>query len=170
MLIVTLLILVALAVAKRIPLSAAQPSGNRPFPDDSCTFTLWHRQQDSVNYVQLNAIRDYSNDITVDIAALRPATSFNSYTRLDDNHAFAVTGLLDDKNLTITQLRDHELSFKFGEAEWSTQSFWRRKGRSGIWSRAGCNARDWEGSAEIRVRDHTPPETNCELTLSRSEK
>ena len=169
MLIVTLLILVALAVANGIPLAAAQPFGNRPFPDGSCTFTLWHRQQDSVNYVQLSAIRDYSNDITVNIAAQRPATSFNSYARLDKSHAFAVTGLLDGKNLTITQLRDHELSFKFGEAEWSTQSFWRRMGLSGIWARAGCNARNWEGSAEIRVGDHTPPETNCELTLNRSE-
>lgn len=170
MLIVTLLILVALAVAQRIPPSAAQPSGNRQVPEGSCTFTIWHRRQDSVNYVQLNAILDYSNDMTVDLAAQRPATSFNSYTRLDDSHAFAVTGLLDGKNLTISKLRDHELSFKFGEAEWSTQSFWRRKGQSGIWVRAGCNARDWEGSAEIRVSDHGPPEKNSELTLSRSEE
>lgn len=169
MLIVTLLILVALAVAEHIPLSAAQPSENRPFPEGSCTFTLWHRQQESVNYVQLNTIWDYSNDITVDVAALQPTTSFNSYVRLDESHAFAVTGLLDKGNLTITRLRDGDLAFKVGEAEWSTQSFWRRKGESGKWTRAGCNAGDWEGNAEARVSGTAPVKTIYELTCSRSE-
>lgn len=169
MLIITFLALVALAVAKRIPLSTAEPSRNRPFPESSCTFTLWHRQQASVNYVQLNTIRDHSNDITVDVAAQRLATAFNSYVRLSDSHAFAVTGLLDKRNLTMMSLRGDELAFKVGEAEWNTQSFWRRKDESGQWIRAACNAWDWEGNAEARVSHTTQTKIICELTQNRSE-
>ncbi|KAF3042910.1 hypothetical protein E8E12_005975 [Didymella heteroderae] len=152
MLIVALLSLVALAAAEHIPLSAPQSPGNRPFPNNSCMFLLWQRQQSAINYVQLNTISDYANDIRVDIAAQRPATAFSSYTRLDDRHALVVTGLLDEKNLTITHLRNDELAFTVDEIEWSTQSFYRRKDASGKWRRAACNAWDWEGSAGTRER------------------
>jgi hypothetical protein len=146
MLIATLLILITLAAAGRIPVSAPW------FPDGSCTFTLWQRQQASVDYIQLNTIRDHANNITVYVAAQRPATGLNSYTRLDDNHAFAVTGLLDRRNLTITHIGDDELGFTIGQAKWSTRSFWRMQDDSGKWNRAACNAWAWEGSAASKVR------------------
>lgn len=158
MLIVTLLTLVVLATAEAIPPSASMSSGNRPVPDGSCSFALWQRQQSSSNYIQLNTIWDLVNDITVDVAAQRPATGFNSYNRLDNNHAFAVTGLLDDKELIVTKLWGDELAFRVGEMEWSTQSFWRRKDPSGKWKRAACSAGAWEDSAEARV---------CAATLER---
>lgn len=164
MLIVTLLTLVALAAAEAIPPSASTSFGNRPFPDGSCSFTLWQRRQFSSTYIQLNTIRDLANDITVDVAAQRPATAFNSYTRLDENYAFAVTGLLDDKDLVITHLRGDELAFRVGEVEWSTQSFWRRKGPSGNWKRAACSAGAWEDSAEARVCAATSVKMDRKLT------
>lgn len=147
MLLTVLLTFATLAAARSISPSAlrvAEPKKYLELSDDSCTFTLWHRQQSSVNYIQLNTILDHANDIRIDVAAQRAAAGFNSYTRLDEDHVFAVTGLLDDKNLTITHLSEDELRFEIGEVKWSTQQ---------SHGRAGCNAWEWEGNSNRRVRD-----------------
>lgn len=142
-----LLTFATLAAARSISPSAlriAEPKEYFELSDNSCTFTLWHRQQSSVNYIQLNTILDHANNIRIDVAAQRAATGFNSYTRLDEDHAFSVAGLLDDGNLTITHVREDELRLEIGDVKWSTQQ---------SHGRAGCNAWEWEGNSDRRVRD-----------------
>ncbi|KAF1921452.1 hypothetical protein BDU57DRAFT_437438 [Ampelomyces quisqualis] len=72
---------------------------------NKCTFTLWHKQVQTnsarINYIQLNELQDHSNNITIDIAALRPVTARNSYSLISERQAFAIEGLLDNTNLTI---------------------------------------------------------------------
>jgi hypothetical protein len=72
---------------------------------DKCSFTLWHKQLHTAstkkNYIQLNELQDHTNGIIIDIAALRPATSRNSYSRISAKQVFAIEGLLDNTNLTI---------------------------------------------------------------------
>lgn len=124
-------------------LPSATPSTDSQWSlDDTCTFTLLHRQQSSINYSQLNKIIDHANNITVDVASQRPAAAFNSYTRLDRDHAFAVTGLLDDERLTIRSSGDDVLSFEVGEVRWSTE-----ESKDG----GGCHAEEWVGSGRNRV-------------------
>jgi hypothetical protein len=130
-----------LATAYLLP-SAAPATKAQWSLDDTCTFTLLHRQHSSINYSQLNKIIDHANNITVDVASQRPAAAFNSYTRLDRHHAFAVTGLLDDERLTIKSSGDDILSFEVGEVRWSTEES-KDGGR--------CNAGEWMGSGRNRV-------------------
>jgi hypothetical protein len=77
---------------------------------DKCTFTAYHKQIRTVaskkDYIQINQIVDHPNDITIDIAALRPATARNSYVRLSSKEAYAIEGLLDDKSLVVHQGHD----------------------------------------------------------------
>lgn len=144
---INILTAATLAAAINIPpsaLLATEPKNHVKLASNSCTFTLWHRQQSSIDYVQLNTIFDRANNLRVDVAAHRPATGFNNYVRLDDAHVFAVTGLLDDRNLTISHVPQDGLRFEIGEVWWSTQ-------RSG--EEAGCNAWEWEGVLDRRVCD-----------------
>ncbi|KAH7370973.1 hypothetical protein BKA66DRAFT_424823 [Pyrenochaeta sp. MPI-SDFR-AT-0127] len=77
--------------------------------DDKCTFTLWHKQlypsSDSAptsrNYIQINTLFDHANDITIDIAHLRPSTAFHSYSKVSETQVFAIEGLLDGTNVTV---------------------------------------------------------------------
>ncbi|KAF2627414.1 hypothetical protein BU25DRAFT_458744 [Macroventuria anomochaeta] len=119
---------------------------------DKCTFTLWHRQQSSVNYIQLNTILDHARNISIDVASSRPVTAFNSYTRLDHDHAFAVAGLLDDERLTVTHAGDDVLRFEVGEVKWSTRRAYGKQGEEGRFVRAWCDAWEWEGSPRRRER------------------
>tara|TARA_R110002003_G_scaffold135_4_gene12523 strand:- start:13576 stop:14064 length:489 start_codon:yes stop_codon:yes gene_type:complete len=77
---------------------------------DKCTFTAYHKQIRTVaskkDYIQINQIVDHPNDITIDIAALRPATARNSYVRISSEEAYAIEGLLDDKSLVTHQGHD----------------------------------------------------------------
>lgn len=114
--------------------------------DNKCTFSLFHRQQQAIDYIQINAITDHANKITIDIASLRPATAVNSYTRLSKDHALALQGLLDDERLTITNDGDALLRFEVGEARWSSET----AASKTDW--AGCEAGRWVGSRESRVR------------------
>jgi hypothetical protein len=116
--------------------------------DNKCTFVLWHRQQDAASYIQLNTILDHANDITIDIASQRPATSYNSYTRIDQQHAFAVTGLLDDSSLSISYSGQDELAFEVGAFKWTSRDAYSIEDSS---ETAWCNASVWEGSDRRRV-------------------
>lgn len=73
---------------------------------NKCTFTLWQKQMCSAskktNYIQVFEIQDHANDLTIDIASLRPAASHNSYIKISPTNVFAIKGLLDDKSLVIS--------------------------------------------------------------------
>ena len=141
MLSLLLLTLLTLATAYVLP-SAAPSTKSQLSLEYTCTFTLLHRQQSSFNYIQLNEIVDHANEITIDVASQRPDTTFNSYTRLDSSHAFAVAGLLDEERMTITSNGDDVLSFEVGEVRWDTA-----ESRNG----EGCSAGEWAHSGRNRV-------------------
>ncbi|KAF2826005.1 hypothetical protein CC86DRAFT_293759 [Ophiobolus disseminans] len=121
---------------------------------DKCTFTLWHKQLCSAgkktNYIQMFEIEDHTNDIIVDIAALRPASAHNSYTKIGPNRAFAVRRLLDDKSLVIggSEVEDDEVLFNFdgtvftsdgsknSEEAWCDAGAWDNEN----WNNEACNA------------------------------
>jgi hypothetical protein len=130
------------------PLTPATPIHTTPKLDDRCTFVLWHRQQDAASYIQLNTILDHANDITIDIASQRLASSYNSYTRIDEEHAFAVTGLLDDSSLTISQFGQEELAFEAGTLRWTSRDAYGKEDSSAI---VWCNDSVWEGNGRRRV-------------------
>jgi hypothetical protein len=119
---------------------------------DKCTFNLWHKQiiatSAKTNYVQLNEIRDNTNDITIDIAALRPATERNSYSKISATQSFAVQGLLDNSSLTIGEGNDEdEILFehdglyfssdvmKNSDDAWCVAGAWDNDVKSGVGSR-----------------------------------
>ena len=130
------------------PLTPATSSHTTPNLADKCTFVLWHRQQDAASYIQLNTILDRANDITINIASQRRATSHNSYTSIDQQHAFAVTGLLDDSSLSISYSKQDELVFEAGAFRWTSRDAYSKKDGS---ETAWCNALVWEGSGKRRV-------------------
>ena len=130
------------------PLTPATSTHTTPNLADKCTFVLWHRQQDAASYIQLNTILDRANDITIDIASQRRATSHNSYTSIDQQHAFAVTGLLDDSSLSISYSKQYELVFEAGAFKWTSRDAYSKKDGS---ETAWCNASVWEGSGKRRV-------------------
>lgn len=121
MLSVLLLTISTLATAGLLPSSALTPTA--PSPTSKCTFTIWHLQQSSVDYIQLNTITDHANNMTIDVASRRPAVAFHSYTRLDREHSLAVAGLLDNARLSVTYAGDGVLRFQVGEVGWSTEEF-----------------------------------------------
>lgn len=115
-------------------------------PNDQCTFKLFHRQHHSLNYIQINALTDHANDIVVDIAALRPAAAFNSYTRVAEDQVFAIMGLLDDEQLTIKGKDGSDtLEFSVGEWEWTSRDM--RNEVVGRWCEVGA----WRGDIVRRV-------------------
>lgn len=89
-------------------LSTSEPTSSEAA--NKCTFNLWHKQlitaDAKTNYIQLNDIKDNTNSIVIDIAALRPVTERNSYSRISAHQVFAVEGLLDNTNLTISGYDD----------------------------------------------------------------
>ena len=114
--------------------------------NNKCTFTILHRQHHPLNYIQINALTDHANDIVIDIAALRPAAAFNSYTRVAENRVFAITGLLDEKELTIKGKDGSDiLQFSVGEWEWTSRDV--RTEAEGKW----CEVGRWRGDVERRV-------------------
>jgi len=131
------------------PLTFATSTHTTPNLDDKCTFVLWHRYQDAASYIQLNTILDRANDITIDIASQRRTTSHNSYSRIDQQHAFAVTGLLDDSSLSISCSEQDELVFEVGAFKWTSHDAYSKKDGS---ETAWCNASVWEGSDKRRER------------------
>jgi hypothetical protein len=104
-------------------------SPSKPTSSDvanKCTFNLWHKQlittDAKTNYVQLNEIKDNTNGIVIDIAALRPATERNSYSRICAHQVFAVEGLLDNTNLTISGYDDvDEVTFAHDGVAFSSE-------------------------------------------------
>lgn len=152
MILIPLLAIPTLATAFLLP-TAAQAALSSPNPNLSskCTFTLFHRQQSSTNYIQLNTITDHANKITIDVASHRPATAFNSYTRLDGEHAFAVAGLLDDARLTVKYAGDGVLEFRAGDVEWSTGEANGGRVEDGRMREAWCDEKEWVGGLQRRV-------------------
>lgn len=142
------------------PLTPATSSHTTPNLADKCTFVLWHRQQDAASYIQLNTILDRANDITIDIASQRRATSHNSYTSIDQQHAFAVTGLLDDSSLSISYSKQDELVFEAGAFRWTSRDAYSKKDGS---ETAWCNASVWEGSGKRRVSPRSRAARNCRV-------
>jgi hypothetical protein len=93
------------------PLSAGSNPSHRD-RTGKCTFTLWHKQlcasAKKTNYIQMNEIEDHANNISIDVASLRPAASHNSYVMISADEMFAVEGLLDDRSLVIGVSDQHE--------------------------------------------------------------
>jgi hypothetical protein len=119
---------------------------------NKCTFNLWHKQiltaSAKTNYIQLNEIQDNVNDITIDIAALRPITERNSYARICAHQVFAVEELLDYTNLTVRGYDNvDEVTFehdgvgfssdetKSSEDAWCVTGAWDNDVKSGVGSR-----------------------------------
>lgn len=141
----------AITAATR-PLAPEVFSRTSTIADGRCTFLLWQRQQESTNYVQLNKILDHANDMTIDVALQRPTTAFNSYTRIDQSHELAVTGLLDDESLTISSAGQGELIFDVGGVKWSSIDAYEGRRDGEEWKVAWCDASAWEGISARRVR------------------
>jgi hypothetical protein len=95
----------ARVVPPQPPYPLSRRALNTPSPSPSiehkCTFSLFHKQVHNVNYIQLNTLVDHANDITIDLAQLRPRTEHNSYAKVSSKRVFTVEGLLDDANLTV---------------------------------------------------------------------
>jgi len=85
--------------------ASASPTVPAKDVHDKCTFTVWHKQicRASIkhNYIQINELIDHPNDIVIDIASYRPTTARNSYSKVSSTQAFAIQGLLDNRNLTL---------------------------------------------------------------------
>ena len=132
------------------------PKAIHPEFTNKCTFTLWQKQLCTAgtksNYIQLNEIQDNPNDITIDIAALRPASSRNSYTKISTKHVFAIEGLLDDKSLTIrgSNVDDDDVLFEH-DGVWFTSDVYKNNNRAWCVAEAWDNE-DWECGAGSRVR------------------
>jgi len=110
----SLIFLTSSSTAFHIPQFHLSPTPTPSHHDLSqkCTFTLHHKQtcfaSKKTSYIQLNSIRDHANAITIDVAALRPAASHNSYVRISANDAFAVENLLDDRSLVVVGSSEDE--------------------------------------------------------------
>jgi len=136
----------------------------RLFPDpkpahhdisNKCTFTLWQKQLCSAakktNYIQMFEIEDHTNDITIDVAALRPAASHNSYTKVTPNDVLAIKGLLDDKSLVIgaSDRDDDEVLFDFDSTIFTSDG---SRNSEEAWCETGAwDIEDWECGMSSRV-------------------
>ncbi|KAF2997163.1 hypothetical protein E8E13_005662 [Curvularia kusanoi] len=134
------------------PLASAASDRVTPDLQDKCTFVLWQRQQDTIGYIQLNTILDHANDISIGIASQRSPAAFNSYTRIDEDHAFAVLGLLDDQRLSISYAVQDELAFEVGSVKWTSRDTYGNRREDDEPETAWCNASVWEGSFRRRER------------------
>lgn len=124
---------------------------------DKCTFTIWQKQlctsSKKTNYIQLNEIEDRTNDITIDIAALRPAASHNSYARISEDESFVVKGLLNDKSLVIgtSDRKDDNVVFE-ADGVWFTGDGSRNS--EDAWCDAGAwDVEDWQCGMGSRVSE-----------------
>jgi hypothetical protein len=129
------------------PLSRRALSTSLSSTEDKCTFTLFHKQVQEVNYVQLNTLIDHTNDITIDLAHLRPRTEHNSYAKVSAKQAFAVEGLLNNANLTI-RAEDGRDALRFE----SDGLIWTSESGSSSGKAAWCETAEWvEGGKGSRV-------------------
>ncbi|KAJ4990088.1 hypothetical protein SVAN01_04369 [Stagonosporopsis vannaccii] len=149
MLSVLLVAMPTLVTAGLIPSSVSSPTA--PSINPKCTFTLWHRQQSSVDYIQLNTITDHANNIFIDVASRRPAIAFNSYTLLNREHSLAVTGLLDDASLSVRYAGDGVLNFQVGKVGWSAGKANAERAEGGERAEAWCDASGWKVGVDRRV-------------------
>ncbi|KAH8725860.1 hypothetical protein GQ44DRAFT_726596 [Phaeosphaeriaceae sp. PMI808] len=122
---------------------------------DKCTFTVWHKQlcQDSTksNYVQINEIQDHANNITIDVAALRPVTARNSYTKLSATQVFAIQGLLDNGNLTVRgENNDDDIKFEYNDVTFSSNPD--ANGKSAWCVSEAWNQKEWQCGRNSRER------------------
>jgi hypothetical protein len=135
------------------PLSAASIPAHRDLTN-KCTFTLGHKQlcaaSKRTNYIQMNEIEDHANNISIDVAALRPAASHNSYVKISANEMFAVEGLLDGKSLVMGASDQHEDELWFANDDvWFSSS---EESGEEAWCVAGeWNNGDWECGKGSRV-------------------
>jgi hypothetical protein len=125
------------------------PKPSQPQVANRCTFNLWHKQIISAaaktNYIQLNEIKDNTNGITIDIAALRPVTEHNSYTRVCAHQVFVVDGLLGNTNLTIRGYDDiDEVTFEHDGIAFSSDAAKNSKN-------ASCVASAWDNEVVSSV-------------------
>ncbi|XP_014553127.1 hypothetical protein COCVIDRAFT_18924 [Bipolaris victoriae FI3] len=125
------------------------PRATTPSPQDHCTFTLYHKQISSnprKNYIYLPTITDHANGLVIDIAATKPATERNSYTRLSATQKYAVKGLLGGEALTISG-RDggNGLGFEMGGLKWEADG--KKERVEG--GEAGCQVGEWVESGLV---------------------
>ncbi|KAI2484046.1 hypothetical protein Ptr902_02986 [Pyrenophora tritici-repentis] len=127
-----------------------------PSLNDKCTFTLFHKQllttpssRDRTNYIQLNALTDNTNALTIDIAAQRSPAERNSYVKVSEQDVFVVGGLLDNASLSITGREGSDvLELESDGRKWSTV----RAAKDVEGMVAWCNAGEWnEGGNGSRV-------------------
>jgi hypothetical protein len=157
---------------------------------NKCSFTLWHKQLHTAstkkNYIQLNELQDHTNGIIIDIAALRPATSRNSYSRISAKQVFAIEGLLDNTNLTIrgedgkNEVRCEHAGMSFSSDErknsldaWCVSGAWDNAVESSVGSRVrylerpncmGYSANNISRSARSNV--HSPARRSMKMTTA----
>ena len=129
------------------PVSAAAAHGLATL-DETCTFTLWHKQlhpfpagpkRRKQNYIQINSLLDHANDMAIDIALLRGPVAFNSYSRVATSAVFAIEGLLDETNLVVAG-EDGSDTLRFS----SQGRSWTVDGERDAQPEAWCEVGDWD--------------------------
>jgi hypothetical protein len=114
-----------------------------PLLDSKCTFTLFQKQVQDVNYIQIHEIVDHTNDMTIDISHLRPKEEHNSYAKISATRVFAVQGLLDYGNLTVRGSDgEDDVSFESEGVRWTS-------GTRG--TEAWCDVSSWGESGPNKV-------------------
>jgi hypothetical protein len=116
----------------------------------SCTFTLFHKQlcpggtpaSTKANYIQINTIHDHFNNMTIDIAALRPLAAHSSYVRVSEDRGLAIKNLRDGRHLTVKGSDESDdVAFEYAGVSWSTEEW---KVSEGV----GCMASAWSVESE----------------------
>lgn len=119
---------------------------------NKCTFTLWHKQNfpasestpTSQNYVQINTLVDYANDVTIDVASLRSTVS-SGYRKVSQTQVFAIEGLPNGTNMTVwgTDGRD-ALKFESDGLVWMADG-------EAEGNKAWCDVGEWNASEEEKT-------------------
>ncbi|KAF2281140.1 uncharacterized protein EI97DRAFT_429203 [Westerdykella ornata] len=169
-------IFLLIACAACIPTSNNQ--GNHNEGVGKCSFNLTQQQRcdrtygNVINYVEINTIRDSSNNIIVDVNRQLPPGSQNSSKNLNRG-PWTIFGLPNYKDLTVqvdTQdfrgmdrgypyvyyaTKDDELRFSHDGLEWTTKRELQLEGRS-----AWCRSEGWDDDewtcaldAQSNIRD-----------------
>jgi hypothetical protein len=144
------------AATSAAPASASshilQSTTNVRIPDDACTFRAYEIQvckatagllpPSTTAYLQINKVFAADGSVAVDVAALRPRQSYNSYQKLDPDEIYEVAMLENDERLTAVLSESEGLKFAYGMREWSVKDEVAEKGS------AWCQVREWTDGDE----------------------
>lgn len=93
-------------------------------------------------YLQVNKVFAADGGVAVDVAALRPRQSYNSYQKLEPREVFEVAKLETGEKLTVELSDSLGLKFVYGEWEWSLRDEVAEE------EKAWCEVGEWSGDDE----------------------